>query len=353
MRLSSGAAWATALVALWWLGCGKSSGPAPAAKKAAAAKAEAPVDAGFDHGKFASSIKSARESLEKAPCDKKLALMLGDYLNRARDYRGADAWVTEFEGKCEQWPRLWWVRQHACEQLEDQACAVKTATALIEATPTDSDFWWWRGRALAKSGQHERAKADFLQSMANKPTGFPAYQLAQFAEEKLKRPCDGALLIQWWIEHGRRTDEDWIDPARTRLFLAGKCSKLAGQGKASIAAPKNAPVVKVKVKVDGVAGSFLLDERAGHTAVTPAFAQKAKLEAGGEKVALMAAGSVREGALAPAKKIQVGSASASELDVAIVEGLPEGFDGVLGLSVLMQFGVKKTPKGLELSPLPK
>jgi Aspartyl protease len=328
------------------------SKPPPAKKPAAAAVVPA-VDAGVDHGKFASSIQAARDSLAKVPCDKKLSLQLGDYLNRAMDHKGAIAWVDEFEAKCEKWPRLTWVKHYACKQLEDWACATAVGTALIENDPTDSDYWWWRGETQAKSGKHVQAKADFLQSMANKPTGFPANRMAQFAEEKLARPCDGALLIQWWIDHGKRTDEDWIDPARTRLFLAGKCSKLAGKGKATIAAPAAAPIHKVKVKLDGATGTFLLDAHAGQTAVTPAFAQKAKLTAGTERVTMMAAGSLRDGLLAPVKKLEIGKASALELEVAVAEGLPEGFDGVLGLSALMQFQVKRTPKAFELSPLAK
>jgi hypothetical protein len=333
--------------------CSKPAPKEPPKPAKSAAEATADAGSGPNHGKFASSIKAARESLEKTPCDKRQAQMLGDYLNRADDHKGAIAWVDAFDAKCEKWPRLWWVKQYACEQLEDWACASKVGTALIENNPHDSDFWWWRGRAEAHLGHHDQAKSDFLQSMANKPTGFPAFQLQTFAEEKLKRPCDGALLIQWWTEHGKRTQEDWIDPARTRLFLAGKCNKLAGKGKATIAAASNAPVVKVKVKLDGAQGNFLLDERAGHTAVTPTFAKKAKLTSGAERVVFMAGGSLKDGLLAGVKKVQVGNASAEELEVAVTEGLPDGYDGVLGLDVLMQFDVKRTPKAFELGPIAK
>lgn len=325
----------------------------PKGKAAAAEKPAAPADAGVDHGKFASSIQAARETLEKTPCDKKMSLQLGDYYNRAKDYRGAVAWVDEFEAKCEKWPRLWWVKHHACKELEDWDCAIATGTALIENDPTDSDYWWWRGEVEAKAGKHVLAKADFLQSMANKPTGFPANRLSKFAEEKLARPCDGALLIQWWIDHGKRTDEEWIDASLKRLYLAGKCSKLAGKGKTSIAAPAKSPIHKVKVKLDGVAGTFLVDPRSGQTSVTPAFAQKAKLSPGTERVPMLAAGSMRDGLLAPVKKLEIGGASAQELEVVVAEKLPEGFDGVLGLSALMNFSVKVTPKAIELSPLEK
>jgi hypothetical protein len=39
--------------------------------------------------------------------------------------------------------------------------------------------------------------------------------------------------------------------------------------------------------------------------------------------------------------------------VVVAEELPDGFDGVLGLSALMQFQVKRTPKAFELSAIAK
>src|SRR3954470_5461435 len=78
-------------------------------KKSADAPKAAAKDAGFDHGTFESSIANVRGQLEKTPCDKKLALQLGDYLNRSRDFVGADTWVGDFEKACGSWPRLLWV----------------------------------------------------------------------------------------------------------------------------------------------------------------------------------------------------------------------------------------------------
>ncbi|MBL8958194.1 MAG: clan AA aspartic protease [Myxococcaceae bacterium] len=321
-------------------------------KKAATAKAAA--DAGVSHGTYESSIQNVREQLTKSPCDKELALKLGDYLNRAKDYAGADAWVSEYEKSCERWPRLLWVRQHACEQLENHACAAKTGGELIDARPSDSDYWWWRGQAEAKLGHFEKARSDYFQSMANKPTGFPAYRLAQFADEKLKRPCDGALLIQWWLEHGKRTNEDWVDSTRSKLWLEGACGQRSGKGKTSIAAPPNAPQVNVAVKVGKTPATLVLDERAGTTAVSVALAKKAGLEPAEDaaKVAVFAAGRIYEGPLVRVASFGVGSATATHLDVVVVDGLPEAVDGVVGLNALMQFQVKRTPKAFELSPLP-
>lgn len=325
----------------------------PAPKKKTGVDAGS-IDAGVSHGTYASSIANVRQQLEKAPCDKQLALKLGDYLNRAKDYAGAAAWVEEYEKSCERWPRLLWVKQHACEELMDHGCASKTASALIESRPSDSDFWWWRGQAEAKLEHWEQARADDFQSMANKPTGFPAFRLAQFVDAKLQRPCDGALLIQWWIDHGKRTDEEWIDQTRSKLYLAGACGKRSGRGKTTIAAAKNAPQINVKVKVDKTPAAFVLDEHAGTTVVSAALAKQAGLEpaADAPKVQTLAAGELREGPLVRVKSLGLGGATASEVDVIVVDALPEGVDGFLGLNALMQFQVRRTPKGFELSPLP-
>lgn len=325
------------------LGCSKGTPPAPVA-----------VDAGFDYGKYASTVKGLRDALAKEPCDKRQALMLGDLLNRANDYRGASAYVGEFETACGAWVRLRWARQYACEQSEDWACAAQTATTLIADTPTDSDFWWWRGQAEAHLDHYERAEADYFQSMANKPTGFPAFRLAQFAKTKLSRPCDGALLIQWWIEHGKRTTEDWIDPTRARLFLDGACDKNCGTGTAQIPVAPNAPLVRATAKIDGVTANVLIDERTGYLVLTGALAEKAKLpEASAQRVEVLAAGEIHEGPLTTVKKLQLGAASVGGVRAVVLDTLPEGVDAIVGLNVLMQFSVKHDAKGFTLAPLPK
>lgn len=309
-------------------------------------------DAGLDHGKYESSISNLREQLKGAPCDKRLSLQLGEYLERANDWAGAAHLVDDWEKQCPPWPRLLWVRQAACEKLERWDCASKTASALIDSDPTDSDFWWWRGQAEAHRGHYHKARGDYLQSMANKPTGFPAYRLAQFADTKLKAPCDGALLIQWWISHGRRTDEEWIDPTRTKLFTAGACDKNAGKGRTTIAASTTAPIIRTKVKLDGTSTELLLDEHAGTTAVSKELAAQAKLDTSeGASVGVLAAGVIYDGRLAHVKKLELGGATVSDVDVVVVDGLPESLNGVVGLNVLMQFDVKRTQTGFELAAL--
>jgi hypothetical protein len=309
-------------------------------------------DAGVDHGKFESSISNLRGQLAQNPCDKRLALQLGEYLERANDWAGAANLVNDWEKQCPPWPRLLWVRQAACEQLERWDCASKTATALIDSDPTDSDFWWWRGQAEAHRGHYHKARGDYFQSMANKPTGFPAYRLAQFADTKLKAPCDGALLIQWWLSHGRSTNEDWIDPTRTKLFTLGACDKNAGKGRATIAASATAPIIRTKVKLDGTSVELLLDEHAGTTAVSKQVAEQAKLDVSeGASVGVLAAGVLYDGRLAHVKKVELGGATVNDVDVVVIDGLPESLNGVVGLNVLMQFDVKRTQKGYELAAL--
>ena len=70
------------------------------------------------------------------------------------------------------------------------------------------------------------------------------------------------------------------------------------------------------------------------------------------KVQTLAAGELREGPLVRVKSLGISGASASDVDVVVVETLPEGVDGFLGLNALMQFQVNRTAKGFELSPLP-
>jgi hypothetical protein len=96
----------------------------------------------------------------------------------------------------------------------------------------------------------------------------------------------------------------------------------------------------------------LFDEHAGYSAVSAAFARKANLAPpGADGVQTLAAGEIREGHLTAVKKLQLMGAFLADARVLVLDALPEGVDGVIGLNFLMQFSVRHTSKGVSLAPL--
>jgi len=87
-------------------------------------------------------------------------------------------------------------------------------------------------------------------------------------------------------------------------------------------------------------GLFLVDTGASYVVVSKEVARKAKVRdrTGGEKVRLMTANGPVEAVLGEVRKVEVGSASARDVAVAVMDADPvPGLDGILGLSFLGQF----------------
>ncbi len=330
---------AAAALALLLASCGP-TGSAPS--KSAAPKAEEKKPDGPDHGKLTGRIQRLREDLAKDGCNKKLALTLAEKLNEANDHAGAIEWVGAFEEKCGAWPRLLWAKTYAHEQSKQWKEAAATATRLVESEPSDSDFWWWRGRAHAEQELLPQAVADFTQSMALRPNGFAAGRWARIAEQD-GRPCDGAFALQAYLEDRTGKPDAYGEEKRTELWLKGGCDALAGKGKAEVKLPGDAPLVTAKGKIAGKPATFLVSERVGLTAVSKRLAAAAGLaaEPGAPSLAVRAGGAFRSGPRVTVPSVELAGARAEKVDVVIVDELPAGVDAVLGASFLHRFAAER------------
>lgn len=87
-------------------------------------------------------------------------------------------------------------------------------------------------------------------------------------------------------------------------------------------------------------GRFLVDTGATLCVLSKDKARDAMLKGrrGGQRIKLTTAAGVIEATVAEARKIEVGSATARDVEVAVVDDDPTpGFDGLLGLSFLGRF----------------
>jgi clan AA aspartic protease (TIGR02281 family) len=96
-----------------------------------------------------------------------------------------------------------------------------------------------------------------------------------------------------------------------------------------------------------VTGRFLVDTGATFCVVSKDTARKAQIKgrAGGRKIRLNTPGGVIEASLGEARKVEVGSVTARDVEFAVVDGEPTpGFDGLLGLSFLNHFSYSVDPE---------
>ena len=150
---------------------------------------------GFDYGDLAPVVRSLSEALVKEPCDRQKIVELAEAMNRAGDYRGAVRRSEAFFAACGEHPRLRWATYTAHQSLSEWGAAIADATRLIENTPEDPDYWWWRGLMYEQKGELEKAAADYRQTIALRPTSDRIPFNLSTVLERLGRPCEAMTPV--------------------------------------------------------------------------------------------------------------------------------------------------------------
>lgn len=291
---------------------------------------------------------------DQAPCDKRLIRKLADELGRADRYGDVVDQASAFFAKCGPFPRLEWSVVYALQQLGRYAEAVKHETVIIEDDPFDGDYWWWRGEDRGRSNQPELALADYRQSFANSDSAaggkFAAARVLDVAGPA-SRPCDGVWALRYFRDHLGGEVSDDVARRVDGVRQASQCDGQAGRGALTVVPSAADASLRVEVTVGAATGSFLVDPRCGTTALASAFAAKAQVTGRGVTIQTVAANVLRTGAAATAP-VTAGGASAPAVELVIVDGLPAGTDGVLGLSFLWLFPAIALEDGVAVTDQP-
>lgn len=296
-----------------------------------------PIDASMD----ALVVDSLRHDRDAAPCDRAVVRKLVTKENDLGLHADAVDDANAHLAKCDDFPRLRWDLLYALQQLGRYPEAIKQSTLLITNDAYDSDFWWWRGEDRGRSHQEVLALADYRQSFANSQNAsgsrFAASRILDVVEAA-GRPCEGVFALRFFVDvHGGEI-ADALQAKSDVLARTAGCDAKHGTGDVSLPAVARGPA-RIDVVIGGAKGRFQLDERCGTTAITAAFAAKAGVAAAGPTIDTLAVGAIRSGPLASAD-LAIGGARATAIDVAIVDALPDGLDGVLGLSLLWRFDLE-------------
>jgi tetratricopeptide (TPR) repeat protein len=324
---------AGAVAAIIFLGSSRSKRAAAQENVADGGPAEAPAEDPIE-------IKLAKAKLEQEPCQARAAVELGDALNEHDRYAETVAFADDFQKRCGNEARvLLWKKFYALQQLKQWQASVEVATELVDGKPDDVDYWWWRGESLLELKRFAEAAADFRQSIANSDledsSGVHVMHLAKIAKE-IGRPCEGAFALGVYREAHGELNRSGAN-LHAELSVIGDCERLAGHGAAKLRAKAGQPVYRSPATVAGQSGTFLVDGRSPYVTVTRDFATRAGLATTPPKVTTWAAFELHQAELTVASTVELGRASAPEIDVAVVDTLPPGIDGVIGESFLWRF----------------
>ena len=155
----------------------------------------------FDYGRFGEDVRRLQSQLSQEPCDRAKIVELCDTMAKAGDYRGALVRAEAFFGACGNHDRLRWITYESHKRLGEWQAALDDATKLIESSPNDKDFWWWRGIVYEELNRLEEAAADYEKAIDAEPrlTNIP-FNLATIYE-KLGRHCDADRVITNYLKH--------------------------------------------------------------------------------------------------------------------------------------------------------
>jgi predicted aspartyl protease len=280
------------------------------------------------------------ERLAKDACNQPLALELAEANNNAGEFAATLQLIGEFQSRCGSFTRLLWAAYVAHQSRGEQDDAALVASELIVTQPHDADYWWWRGDALAAGDRKLEASVDYRQAIALGAHRIAPWQLSEIAEG-LGIPCEGANALGWAFDEDASPGRDQTETRRRQLWRSGDCDLTAGKGAVALELVKpDSDELRTRVVVGAKSGRFLLDLQAGLTVLDAHFAERAGIRMASDvPVWVYATGRVLPGRTGVAARIDVGGASAKEVDVLVSSDLPTGYDGVIGLSFLWRFAL--------------
>lgn len=236
--------------------------------------------------------------------------------------------------------------------VSDYGAAVTVANQLLANEPAEPDYYFARGRAYEGQGDHERALADYMQTIALIPERSTItsnlFLRAADMHAKAGRYCDAVSMIRMWMS----ADPERADNSQAKNIIAsysGKqsCPSTYASGKDSFARPSG-NTIRVVAKINGVTGTFIVDTGATYVTLTDAFAHRARIDtAHAQKVRLQTANGPTTGLLTQATSVSVGQVQAADVPVSVDTKsgatLGKSVDGLLGQSFLSRFETAFTP----------
>lgn len=311
----------------------------------------------FDYKEHTPRIQEYNQILEREPCDRPAILKLAETMMDAGDNRGTVDRTLLFIHACGEYPRLRWLTFEGYKRLSEWDNAAAQATVLIEDNPYDSDFRWWRGRVWEEKGDLDKAAADYQQAILLQPsmTSIPI-NLAD-VEEQRGRPCDAIFpLEQLLYYHEGKPGTEAIRRRVESLYQKGDCG--GAEGSAHIPFSPGAGILTnatlssaapgAEGAAEPVTGRFIVDTGASTVVVTQALADRLGLQVTGEPILLETASSQVTGRMAMLGTVKVQGLIARRVPTVVLPTLPDGVDGLLGLSFLSRFDLMQTSNALDL-----
>ena len=299
-------------------------------------------------------INHALRRLNGEPCDKEAIYGLGEGLVKAGERRiGANAYLG-YAATCANGEGDKRRAADLLYGLGDYDQAIRLTTELIAVNPANSGYRYLRGEALAGAKRYDEALTDYANTIElfDKQRDIGEWVFLEMSNiyAALKQYCSAITPIQTYVA---------IDPANRntsrmrKLILEygnqGNCDVRYAKGSDSF--PHNGDnVIRARVSVNGVDGSFVLDTGASFVVLTSSFAARAKVDVSGKSVPTETANGTTDSRLGRAANIRVGRVEATDVAILVQNrSVGRDIDGLLGMSFLSRFDLSIEKRSWKLS----
>lgn len=290
--------------------------------------------------------------LAREPCDRRKIVELAEQLFRQGDAREVVTRADAFIGKCGDLPRLRWVTFAAYKQLSEWDRAAVEATKLIDSDPYNANYRGWRGLVYEQTHDFGRAADDYRQAIVLHPQLSDVPLNLAEAYEKLGRRCDSIEpLLQLIFYNPHATNIGAIEARVDALTTSDECALVAGQGNARLRTPSDQTVMTAPVRINGrFAGNFIVDTGASLVVLSRETAERLGVDlTKAPSLFAQTANGVGRGSGIMLERVEVQGARAERVTAAAVDGLGK-IDGLLGMSFLSRFDLRRSRDLLELTP---
>lgn len=295
-----------------------------------------------------SPMSRALDELRREACDRRAIGNLSDELHKAGYRREAANALINFADSCHNGETLLNRAVGILFGISDYKGIVTLTSRLIEMSGDVADYRYGRGQALEAQGEYEAALADYSATVSLsrniKSISSTVFRRMSNMHAKLGRYCQAITPLQMWVA----ADPDNRDTQQIRSMIAGYSAKGACEtsyAKGGDQFPtQGGGAIRVRVKVNDVEGTFIVDTGASFVSLTRGFAERAGVAVeGARKVRLQTASGVSNGLLATAASIKVGKVRATDVTAVVHQEQSRPFgekiDGLLGQSFLSRFDV--------------
>jgi clan AA aspartic protease (TIGR02281 family) len=290
------------------------------------------------------------EELKREPCDQKSIDDLGIALDKLGYRREAASAQYNFVKACGAPTTALHKAVNIFLSLTDYAMAVEVADEFVRRAPDDHNAHYLRGVAFEGLGDYTRALTDYADAIElfgqdKKTLASRIFLHMAKSYAALGRYCEAAVPILTWIS----IDPATRDTSQTQKIITdyeqkGSCATPKEALKERYMQGGRARVITVKVDVNGIRGTFLLDTGATYVSVKSEFAERAKIPASSMTITLSTANGLAKGTLSKADKVRLGRLEAANVPTVVqktdAKSYGAGIDGLLGMSFLSRFEVQ-------------